>query len=651
MPSQRHLIYLLPRADPEELQERHGLLCTCSSAPLELKIRIPPKQTPSKSATASSSISSGRRASTSRQWIERPRRLPEAEDGALSFSTCTSKPVRTPLESYRQVIAPSTVSKQPTLPRQSTTSSSQQAHSRNSRDLSSSSSPFLSESAASPSSIRASNKLSRHEFTSWKLIAPQVKTISPTSNTYVLYEAFAGVSPTVLCVRGDDKEHTASLVSNVQQMNLDLTISSTAPLYSPGRSEPFPLDFIPFSSSSAISSRAPRQAVPTATLIGAKSSDFKLGTNEASALYEETSSETSASTTSATAINGSSGTPRLTFSTGTTESEASCQNADRRTRPAIGSNGSYFSTTSSAVTTSSGSSLVQNGTEAGDIQLGACGHEYQDSVSKKAPEVGCTCSSPSGIKFIPLTPVSTHPTSTSKHRSSSSFTKSSVDCMSRGSSSDGKRKVPMAYRKEMESVLFAQTAGSSSPSASSLSRRSRNNSRGQSSVPTLTSSIFSTTPSEDIWYSHPSDLSPLSSSRSASETTSPASSIGNASISSIPFLMDAPALINTAGRLHANQDDPFSIGGMNSNVVHVNDLSWYLEKVLWKLGLHRKGRKEFTSVSLIFLRLLVSRQRSPLRTLADCRLYLTLLFVSSSTGSPVSLTMTMSLYASCLNVK
>lgn len=45
------------------------------------------------------------------------------------------------------------------------------------------------------------------------------------------------------------------------------------------------------------------------------------------------------------------------------------------------------------------------------------------------------------------------------------------------------------------------------------------------------------------------------------------------------------------------QNDPFYIASGNCNVIYVNDLTWYLEKVLWKLGMHRKGRKEFMSVS------------------------------------------------------
>jgi hypothetical protein len=76
--------------------------------------------------------------------------------------------------------------------------------------------------------------------------------------------------------------------------------------------------------------------------------------------------------------------------------------------------------------------------------------------------------------------------------------------------------------------------------------------------------------------------------------------MGNASISSIPFLDDAPTLISKPKSKHGGQDDYFNIGGHNSNVVHVNDLGWYLEKVLWKLGLHRKGRKEFMTVSFFF---------------------------------------------------
>ena len=170
--------------------------------------------------------------------------------------------------------------------------------------------------------------------------------------------------------------------------------------------------------------------------------------------------------------------------------------------------------------------------------------------------------------------------------------------MSRAGSLNGSRRVPAAYRKEMESVLFAQTAVASSSSPSSANVRSSINAGGYSVIPTLTSSIFSMNSADELNHPHSSDTSSsVSSSHFSSMTTSPASSMGNASISSIPFLDDAPTLMSKPKPKHGDQDDLFTVGGHNSNVVHVNDLGWYLEKVLWKLGLHRKGRKEFMSVS------------------------------------------------------
>lgn len=151
------------------------------------------------------------------------------------------------------------------------------------------------------------------------------------------------------------------------------------------------------------------------------------------------------------------------------------------------------------------------------------------------------------------------------------------------------------YRKELESVLFAQTA-----SASSASTRNSIRAGGYSIIPTRTSGIFSVNSADELRNPHSNDTFPSSSfSRSLSTTTSSASSMNNASASSIPFLDDKTTFTVKPKSEHRNPDDAFQIDGDNSNVVHVDDLGWYLEKVLWKLGLHRKGRKEFLAVSLL----------------------------------------------------
>lgn len=205
-------------------------------------------------------------------------------------------------------------------------------------------------------------------------------------------------------------------------------------------------------------------------------------------------------------------------------------------------------------------------------------------------------------------------------------------------STRSRRKTPSAYRKEMESVLFAQTATARAPIRKSSRNESGNtNGSGQNGIgsyapppsyysSSLTSSILSmTSPSEDFWYTGSESGGGGTESVSSSATTSPASSFNsstlasilssssasspnalpfqtatNTSILDIPFLEDAPTLIDKRKMKYGNSDDPFYMGRENANVIHVNDLGWYLEKVLWKLGMHRKGRKEFMSVSHTF---------------------------------------------------
>lgn len=275
---------------------------------------------------------------------------------------------------------------------------------------------------------------------------------------------------------------------------------------------------------------------------------------------------------------------------------------------------SGLSAASSEVTASSGASLLRDSRAAEDITARDEVLETADQEQLHAESAKCTCTTSKGANGSNETVTVPAPTSPEVlQRSFSSSTLSSAAGMSRTSSLNGRKKPPTAYRKEMESVLFAQSASPSASSSSSSSNNKRIHSGSSSggrfcssTIPTLTSSIFSTPTPDSIWYTHPSDISASSAysskSRSSSSlsTTSPISPSSNVSIESIPFLVDAPTLIDRTRLKHNNsynQNDRFYIGGHNSIVVHVNDLNWYLEKVLWKLGLHRKGRKEFMSVS------------------------------------------------------
>ena len=61
----------------------------------------------------------------------------------------------------------------------------------------------------------------------------------------------------------------------------------------------------------------------------------------------------------------------------------------------------------------------------------------------------------------------------------------------------------------------------------------------------------------------------------------------------VPILKDTPGLL--LGKHH--EDDIFTVTRTNSVLLRRKDLQWYLDKVLWKLGVHKKARRDFLAVS------------------------------------------------------
>lgn len=63
----------------------------------------------------------------------------------------------------------------------------------------------------------------------------------------------------------------------------------------------------------------------------------------------------------------------------------------------------------------------------------------------------------------------------------------------------------------------------------------------------------------------------------------------------VPLLTDTPGL--RLGK--PAEDDIFAVTRTNSNLLRRKDLQWYLDKTLWKLGVHKKARRDFMAVSLL----------------------------------------------------
>ena len=64
--------------------------------------------------------------------------------------------------------------------------------------------------------------------------------------------------------------------------------------------------------------------------------------------------------------------------------------------------------------------------------------------------------------------------------------------------------------------------------------------------------------------------------------------------SSVPILRDTPGLL--LGK--HEEEDVFAVTRTNSVLMRRKDLQWYLDKMLWKLGVHKKARRDFMAVSI-----------------------------------------------------
>lgn len=629
MSSQRHFLYLLPRADPEELNAIEGSSdglppCTCSHRgespsplpppPLQLRIRIPPKPTSSnhqggQSASTSSSTSTSAFSSTCRKssnYAEEAHRSQDAQSSSHGHPPISSSPLpdETPSNNAAAMNDTSGSTATRTSSRQRTSTAPVQPVSH----ITTKSDPFPSAATLSPQQSRGF----KHQFTSWKLLAPQVKTLSAITNTYLLLESFSG--PSVLPYPLTPSTSTSATSSGLTASNHNpagnnllakvYTLAKDNPglALSQQRQDNIPLpspapndnpDFGKLASSSYHQSRLlPSGLPPLSTLT----------TIQESGQSDDGRSERSTPSLTHTTTGTSSSNTATATSSSARQSEA-VEESTQRHRPQQQARPSQLkreASSSSDSKSGSGSASTEQECSTPETTISP---ESEPTEALPCPRHSKTQSSPIELAS-PTSPANAH-----GFRSGSSSTLSSIGTsLSRTASTTSRRRIPSAYRKEMESVLFAQTASTGNTAASTFSAKSRRSSSsgslagaGGCPTPSLTSAIFSAPSNDDFWSAQSSDKhGKRSYSRTSSTTTSPSSSLGRTSISGIPFLLDAPNLIDTRKLLSESQSDPFYMSTSNCNVLHVNDLSWYLEKVLWKLGMHRKGRKEFMSVSTGF---------------------------------------------------
>lgn len=500
MPSQRHFLYLLPRADPDELQEviatREGFasngLKVLHCLPLQLQVRIPPRP-PASASSASPSTTSSLARDANGQNTGQAQCLPTASQSASVATTSSSTSTSTyhgtvncgeggrPTSGQKMRRASaSVVEKSSRTGTNSFVTSPSKPASNRKVGLGHPLSPASSSTPAGSTSSQSSSsslRNSKHHFISWKLVAPQVKTLSSSPNTYLLCEEF----------------RQTELMSERASNNLSTKAS---------------------------------QAMST---IEEKSSTSGVEDAAAKSNLQEAiipSGNSGASPTSQRTNRDDSGSPQIT-----------------RDQP-------------------------------------------------------------------PVPP----PPMMQRSLSMSTFSEGSTLA---GTLRNGKRWTPLAYRREMESVLFAQSSTSNSsssslpPSSSGLAHTNEQASHTSNTFPSSSASSSTSAFRRAASASNDSGFSSCSGSvesdkkhfhgppiTSTSSTHIPSSNAQNPLRSSMPFFINAPILYDeTSYSRFASEADPLYMGRDKVNVCHVSDLDWYLEKLLWKLGMHRKGRKEFLSVS------------------------------------------------------